>query len=59
MDDFRDVYGIYSCKFTEENLEIMHRHITQEKILLEERFRENESILSELDGKIGETMTSN
>lgn len=59
VDDFRDVYGIYSCKFTEENLEIMHRHITQEKILLEERFRENESILSELDGKIGETMTSN
>lgn len=23
----RDVYDIYSCKFTEDNLEIMHRHI--------------------------------
>lgn len=34
VDTFKDVYGIYSCKFTENNLEIMHEHILQEKSLL-------------------------
>lgn len=52
VESFRDVYGIYSCKFTEDNLEIMHRHITQEKILLEERLSENEKIQKGLSEKI-------
>lgn len=29
MDNFKDVYGIYSCKFTEDNLQIIHRHLKQ------------------------------
>lgn len=28
-DSFKDVYGIYSCKFTEDNLQIIHRHLAQ------------------------------
>ena len=31
---FKDVYDIYSCKFTDNNLEIMHKHTNKEKQLL-------------------------
>lgn len=45
----KDVYGIYSCKFTEDNLQIIHRHLKQEMLLLEEKFAYNLNILSNLD----------
>lgn len=48
----RDVYDIYSCKFTEDNLEIMHRHAIKENQLLTEKYEENDKYLSKLNEEL-------